>query len=305
MIQLNNMTKQEFYKTHLEGKYFICKNDEEIVTTLSPIAKSLGKKIRAVRLKEGEMACTLDDILWLEWMVSSFLKGIEASLWIVKGIWDVEVENNVPSISEGQMVKLEDGSIYVISSYKGTLRAYNPAKDYVTVVDDSFLKKVTKVVNPEGGVLIGDFDSYKVVWSRMNIQKVKVFLGVSYMSPYFGRDLTATYLVTFLGASYKANPAKVNKVRSLFKNVVEYDESASLSYNNEMLKQATNHVIVPPSDFSSDHIIGEGLYQQYLVRKNCGKTTEIYIEDRNIILPIKQVYKLQTSDMTKSALVIY
>lgn len=144
MIQLNNMTKQEFYKTHLEGKYFICKNDEEIVTTLSPIAKSLGKKIRAVRLKEGEMACTLDDILWLEWMVSSFLKGIEASLWIVKGIWDVEVENNVPSISEGQMVKLEDGSIYVISSYKGTLRAYNPAKDCVTVVDDSFLKKVTK-----------------------------------------------------------------------------------------------------------------------------------------------------------------
>lgn len=111
--------------------------------------------------------------------------------------------------------------------------------------------------------------------------------------------------ITFLGVSYKANPAKVNKVRSLFKNVVEYDESASLSYNNEMLKQATNHIIVPPSDFSSDHIIGEGLYQQYLVRKNCGKTTEIYIEDRNIILPIKQVYKLQTSDMTKSALVIY
>lgn len=111
--------------------------------------------------------------------------------------------------------------------------------------------------------------------------------------------------VTFLGVSYKANPAKVNKVRSLFKNVVEYDESASLSYNNEMLKQATNHVIVPPSDFSSDHIIGEGLYQQYLVRKNCSKTTEIYIEDRNITLPIKQVYKLQTSDMTKSALVIY
>lgn len=111
--------------------------------------------------------------------------------------------------------------------------------------------------------------------------------------------------VTFLGVSYKANPAKVNKVKSLFKNVVEYNELASLSYNNEVLKQATNHVIVPPSDFSSDHIIGEGLYQQYLVRKNCGKTTEIYIEDRNIILPIKQVYKLQTSDMTKSALVIY
>lgn len=109
--------------------------------------------------------------------------------------------------------------------------------------------------------------------------------------------------VTFLGVSYKANPAKVNKVRSLFKNVVEYDESASLSYNNEMLKWATNHVIVPPSDFSSDHIIGERLYQQYLVRKNCGKTTEIYIEDS--ILPIKRVYKLQTSDMTKSALVIY
>mgnify|MGYP004508430295 CR=1 FL=1 len=109
--------------------------------------------------------------------------------------------------------------------------------------------------------------------------------------------------ITFLGVSYKANPANVNKVRSLFKNVVEYDESASLSHNNEMLKQATNHVIVPPSDFSSDHIIGEGLYQQYLVRKNCGKTTAIYIG--NIILPIKQVYKLQTSDMTKSALVIY
>ncbi len=240
------MTKQEFYKMHLEGKYFICKNDEEIVTTLSPIAKSLGKEIRAVRSKEGEVACTLDDILWLGWMVSSFVKGIEASLWIIKGIWDTEVENNVPSISEGQMVKLEDGSIYVISSYKGTLMAYNPAKDYATVVDDSFLKKVTKVVNPEGGVLIGKFDSYKVVWSRMNIQKVKVFLGVSYMSPYFGRDLTATYLSQ---EGYE---------------VVEWYRDKSEEENIRNIKTCDKLYLVVPKNFLGNRTIGKGLYSELI-----------------------------------------
>lgn len=267
MIQLNNMTKQEFYKTHLEGKYFICKNDEEIVTTLSPIAKSLGKKIRAVRLKEGEMACTLDDILWLEWMVSSFLKGIEASLWIVKGIWDVEVENNVPSISEGQMVKLEDGSIYVISSYKGTLRAYNPAKDYVTVVDDSFLKKVTKVVNPEGGVLIGEFDSYKVVWSRMNIQKVKVFLGVSYMSPYFGRDLTATYLSQ---EGYE---------------VVEWYRDKSEEENIRNIKTCDKLYLVVPKNFLENRTIGKGLYSEligFLSNHSMGDVSVVCFNDTKV-----------------------
>ena len=241
------MTKQEFYKTHLEGKYFICKNDEEIVTTLSPIAKSLGKKIRAVHLKEGEMVCTLDDTLWLKWIMSSSLEGIETSLWIVKGIWDVEVENNVPSISEGQMVKLEDGSIYVISSYKkGTLRAYNPAKDYVTVVDDSFLKKVTKVVNPEGGVLIGEFDSYKVVWSRMDIQKVKVFLRVIYMSPYFGRDLTATYLSQ---EGYE---------------VVEWYRDKSEEENIRNIKTCDKLYLVVPKNFLENRIIGKGLYSELI-----------------------------------------
>ena len=184
--------------------------------------------------------------MWLEWILSSFLKGIETSLWIVKGIWDVEVENNVPSISEGQMVKLEDGSIYVISSYKGTLRAYNPAKDYVTVVDDSFLKKVTKVVNPEGGVLIGEFDSYKVVWSRMDIQKVKVFLGVSYMSPYFGRDLTATYLSQ---EGYE---------------VIEWYRDKSEEENIRNIKTCDKLYLVVPKNFLENRIIGKGLYSELI-----------------------------------------
>lgn len=110
----------------------------------------------------------------------------------------------------------------------------------------------------------------------------------------------------FLGVSYKAHPmTRLLALEALQKKnkIVEFDESASLLVNNNKIAKAARHIIVPPESFGEDNIIGEGLYQQILVRQKAGKSSEIYVNGTTH--PIKKVYKLEGDNKIKSALVIY
>lgn len=82
-----------------------------------------------------------------------------------------------------------------------------------------------------------------------------------------------------------------------------YDNSQTLEENNKTIAKAEKYVMIPPRSFNEDHIIGEGLYQQYLVRTKAGKPSYVYTKKLGL-RQIKTVYKLQDPRKTHSALVI-
>lgn len=108
----------------------------------------------------------------------------------------------------------------------------------------------------------------------------------------------------FLGVSYDASQSEVAKARAGFdEEPMEWDDSITIGENNKLIKEAVTHVIVPPADFISNHIIGEGLYHQIEERQSTGKDT--FISINGTFLKIKKVYGLQGGSRKKYALVLY
>lgn len=108
----------------------------------------------------------------------------------------------------------------------------------------------------------------------------------------------------FVGISYRANSDKIKKFKEVLNSpYTEYAENMSQTYNYQKLCEADRYIMIPPDSFQYDHIIGEGLYQQYLQRKKSGKTSEIFVDNK--IVPIRKIYKLNSNDYIKSALVIF
>lgn len=112
--------------------------------------------------------------------------------------------------------------------------------------------------------------------------------------------------VAFLGASYQANQDEVDATRKVLAimgyDIEEWDEFASTQNNNLKVESADLHVMVPPADFKDTHIIGLGLYNQYMTRKNAGKNSAL--AHKGYIVGIKKVFKLQDGDCQNAALVI-
>ena len=112
--------------------------------------------------------------------------------------------------------------------------------------------------------------------------------------------------VAFLGASYQANQNEIDAARKTLTNmgydVEEWDEFASIQTNNYKVESADLHVMVPPADFKDTHIIGLGLYNQYMTRKNASKSSAL--AHKGYIVGIQKVFKLQDGDCQNAALVI-
>ena len=62
--------------------------------------------------------------------------------------------------------------------------------------------------------------------------------------------------------------------------------------------------MIPPADFEETHIIGLGLYNQYMTRKKANKEAEVALIDDSYAT-IKKVYKLEGNDYTKTAVVVF
>lgn len=137
---------------------------------------------------------------------------------------------------------------------------------------------------------IRDSDSFKV--TSDNWSKAKVIYPTK---------------AAFLGVSYEASPREVLAVKSnLIEDgykVIEWDNNLSLSENEQLMKLADKHVIVPPADFHNTHIIGLGLYNQYLARKAVNKPIEISVSGntKNVL----RCFTFQDGDYKNTALVIY
>ena len=111
----------------------------------------------------------------------------------------------------------------------------------------------------------------------------------------------------FLGISYRASSEDRNCVRDMLKeqytNIIEYEPSASLEYNNKKLVEADLHVIVPPFDFHTTHIIGAELFSQIMERGKAGKNSEVFVN--RALFPIEEIYQLAGNDLNKTAVIVY
>ena len=107
----------------------------------------------------------------------------------------------------------------------------------------------------------------------------------------------------FVGVSYEANPNDLADIKTQYKNIIEYNDFQALEENNEKLVKAKDHIIIPPLDFCSNHIIGRGLLCQIKERFKAGKDSNVYVEGE--VFPIKNVYELKGNDYTKAAVVIF
>ena len=102
---------------------------------------------------------------------------------------------------------------------------------------------------------------------------------------------------------YEANPDNLKDIKTQYKNIIEYNDFQALEENNEKLVKAKDHIIIPPLDFCSNHIIGRGLLCQIKERFKAGKDSNVYVEGE--VFPIKNVYELKGNDYTKAAVVIF
>ena len=107
----------------------------------------------------------------------------------------------------------------------------------------------------------------------------------------------------FVGVSYEANPNDLADIKTQYKNIIEYNDFQALEENNEKLVKAKDHIIIPPLDFCSNHIIGRGLLCQIKERFKAGKDSNVYVEGE--VFPIKNVYELKGNDYTKAAVVVF
>ena len=129
-------------------------------------------------------------------------------------------------------------------------------------------------------------------------------------------DLNAIWNITpedtnndtvFIGVSYEADIEDYEFLKEKYEDddidIIEYDQFSPLELNNKKLVEATEHVIVPPSDFYDNHIIGRGLLSQIQERAKARKTSNILVNGD--VIPIKSVYELKGDDNRKAAVVVF
>ena len=184
-------------------------------------------------------------------------------------------------IEAGMLIKDSDGDMYLVFS-TGTM-LFGVSTERLFHVHDLDIKEVRKPCFPiKPGIMNEE------VWNKSLIIYRNVNTDV------------------FLGISYQADFKWVQEVTSKFgERATLYDDDKTLYQNNEILKEARSHCIIPPAEFAFDHIIGKGLYCQYLVRKRAGKDSHIYDPVSKTFKKIKLVYKLQGDDNLKHALVVF
>lgn len=185
--------------------------------------------------------------------------------------------------SLGDFFKTKYGNIGMFIQINGIDYAVVEAEDDdVVSVDTDYIVEVRSphLMTPAHTVSSEWYNKAKVVWKKNK--------------------------VAFLGASYQANQDEVDATRKALTamgyDVEEWDEFASTQNNNLKVESADLHVIVPPANFKETHIIGLGLYNQYMTRKNAGKNSAL--AHKGYIVGIKKVFKLQDGDHQNAALVI-
>lgn len=229
------MNKQDFYNSHLKRTYFFC-NDDEDLKFLQKVAKYLGLSVKQYLATGSDIVYTLDSTLFSEW--KDGITGNCFSVWLLKEIW--ESETKYPPIKIGYMVKMED-IIFVITKNKDNIVAYDPKHDFIRTIDDVFLKKITKVVDPEGSIFYSFFDNYKTVWEQFKQEDVYLSIGYNLS---LHEKLAANYLsLKEYNVITKGNINDCNKLYLLAPDDFENNRTIDRQLFYDLIEFLNNHSI--------------------------------------------------------------
>lgn len=253
MIQLSNMTKEKFYETHLKGRYFKV-NSKEIENVVKPMAKALNK-----RFYPFAGVVTFDPELPSKWLLSPTIPGEEGSIWIVKGVFDLEVSamSSEAPIEVGNLVKLTNGNIALIISEKAAVCSPR-GRGLIYNVNNYFKSQIVEVrkvtFDSIGSTIEETFEKGEVVWSLYDkgsktLEKPRVFLAISYEAP---KEFVETVKESIVSSGCK---------------LVTWSNDLSPAENNKVIQGCKGLVIVPPADFLERRVVGKGIaseIQQFL-----------------------------------------
>ena len=273
------MEKKDFYDKYLKGKYFMFDSIAD-AKSLSKMSEVLGVDFKAARLKNSKYACTMDMDLFNKWSKTFNISGEETSPWIIQGIWDVEVEKNVPKLESMHLVKTEDGTIYSIFNLDGTLWAICFQNHQAIIVDYHFLKTVIKVVLPPVDYDVQKFDEYPTVWESELEKKPKAFIV---WSDNQHQDATLDYVV--------ANGYRIK----------EWDTNLGVKENYNVIDKCDKLFYVLPDGFLETRIIPISVYQDiqiFMQNHNLEDISLLLFEDKQMSTCL-----LYTSDAADERLV--
>lgn len=274
------MTKEEFFEKYLEFKLF----PESDRVALDNIRQEFDAGLLRVT-KNDENFILLYKVPFtmnlFSKLITNEFEESDKSIFEIMAMYKTEVENDsvMSVIKPGDVVLftdttyglvINDNEDNIIISCNGS---YKSDDDIIEVRRPD---KLTVSINDD------DFQNYKLVWPV----KQTCFLGISYQASEEQISLVHDYLE---GQGY---------------NVVIWDDCATTLANNVEVQQAQRHVIIPPSSFKYNRLIGLGLYNQIQTRAASGKSTEIYDKFTTTISPIKQVIKINNSTPKQYAIVV-
>lgn len=245
MIQLSNMTKEKFYETHLKGRYFKV-NSKEIENVVKPMAKALNK-----RFYPFAGVVTFDPELPSKWLLSPTIPGEEGSIWVVKGVFDLEV-SAMPSeapIEVGTLVKLSNGNIAMVISDKVAICS-SKERDLAYNVNNYFRSQIVEVrkvtFDSIGSTIEETFEKGEVVWSLYDKspktpEKPRIFLAISYEAP---KEFVETVKESIVNSGCQ---------------LVTWSNDLSPAKNNKVIQRCKGLVVVPPADFLERRVVGKGI----------------------------------------------
>ena len=279
------MTKEEFYEKYLKGVYFSM-DTTEVENAIVKLANKIGYVYFNFRA-DGKWCCGISDKL-ISPKDAEKLNKSKFSIFEIITIYESQVlqdtkEKSIEEFNEelinkyaeyGDIAVFEDGSYGIVIQKYGDLEVLR---------NNSSISKIVSINRPDDIEDVGNLDA---VYSTVYPTKKTCFIGISYQA-----DSTLKSDV-------------IEHMKSLDYEVLEYDSSKSETANHNEVIKADRYIMIPPSNFEETHIIGLGLYNQYMTRKKANKEAEVALIDDSYAT-IKKVYKLEGNDYTKTAVVVF
>lgn len=282
------MTKKEFYEKYLNGVYFSM-DTTAVENAIVKLANKIGYVYFNFRA-DGKWYCGISDKLMSSEDTEKLNKS-KFSIFEVVAIYESQVFQTYQSVIEE----------FIERSNKELIDKYTEYGDKVVFEDGSF------------GIVIQNYGDLEILKNNSSISKIASIYRPDNIEDVASMD--AVYSVVypdeetcFVGVSYQADSTLKSEVIEYMENsdyeVLEYDFNKSETANHDEIAKADRYIMIPPADFEETHIIGLGLYNQYMTRKEVDKEAEVALIDGSYAT-IKKVYKLTGTDYTKAAVVIF
>ena len=285
---------QKFIKEFVNNKYYSLTDvlKKKLVETRMPYVEFYKKD------EPSKKYMTFDVVKYTAIITGNFENFSEGSVFSLLGALDGEFSNLSTSFLEvvqpGDLVMLEDKRTILLAMKQEGIEGL------MFTSQDELLYSM-------------DYDSEGKCHSEPDIIAVKrPAIPCSTISNSEWRDAITVWeaeckaKTCFIGLSNEAYSGDLTSLlyrmnNDVYENVL-YDSALSLSDNESRMKSCDRHIIIPPINFTSKPIVGQGLYNQWRTRIKAGKKLEIYVNDS--ISTVKEMLKIENGSNADYAVVI-